>query len=103
MITHHLLRMSLGNLAVRYGRSLFLVLGVAVGTGTLAFLIATYIGLDSLVRTNLDAYREVFAQRFHGNRLPESVPMAGLAFEADAHARSVAVDQRNANVSERDE
>ena len=63
MITHHLLRMSLENLAVRYGRSLFLVLGVAVGTGTLAFLIATYIGLDSLVRTNLDAYREVFAQR----------------------------------------
>ncbi len=42
MITHHLLRMSLENLAVRYGRSLFLVLGVAVGTGTLAFLIATY-------------------------------------------------------------
>jgi hypothetical protein len=63
MIIHHLLRVSLENLAVRYGRSLFLVMGVAVGTGTLAFLIATYNGLDSLVQTNLAAYREVFAQR----------------------------------------
>ena len=63
MIIHHLLRMSLENIAVRYGRSLFLVMGVAVGTGTLAFLIATYNGLDSLVQTNLASYRQVFAQR----------------------------------------
>ncbi|MDJ0523212.1 MAG: FtsX-like permease family protein [Planctomycetota bacterium] len=63
MIFHHLLRMSLENLAARFGRTLFLVLGVAVGTGTLAFLIATYNGMDSLVQTNLDAYRSVFAER----------------------------------------
>ena len=63
MILHHLSRMSIENLAVRWGRSLFLVMGVAVGTGTLAFLIATYNGLDSLVQTNLAAYRAVFAQR----------------------------------------
>ncbi len=44
MILHHLLRMSLENLAVRWGRSLFLVISVAVGTGTLAFLIATVVG-----------------------------------------------------------
>jgi hypothetical protein len=63
VIFHHLLRMSFENLAARWGRSLFLVIGVAVGTGTLAFLIATYNGLDSLVRTNLASYREVFAER----------------------------------------
>ena len=63
MIIHHLLRMSVENMAARYGRSIFLVMGVAVGTGTLAFLIATYNGLDSLVQTNLAAYRNVFAER----------------------------------------
>ncbi len=63
MIVPHLLRMSLENLTARFGRTLFLILGVAVGTGTLAFLIATYNGLDSLVQTNLAAYRTVFAQR----------------------------------------
>ena len=49
MILHRLLRMSLENLAARWGRSLFLVTGVAVGTGTLAlnFLTApTSITLD---------------------------------------------------------
>ena len=63
MILHHLLRMSLENLVTRWGRTLFLVMGVAVGTGTLAFLVATYNGLGALVQTNLAAYREVFAQR----------------------------------------
>jgi len=58
-----LLRMSLENLTARWSRSLFLVLGVAVGTGTLALLIATLGGLDSLVKTNLASYRMVFAQR----------------------------------------
>ena len=63
MILHQLLRMSLENVAARWGRSLFLVMGVAVGTGTLALLIATLGGLDSLVQTNLAAYRKVFAER----------------------------------------
>jgi len=63
VILHQLLRMSLENLAARWGRSLFLVMGVAVGTGTLALLIATLGGLDSLVQTNLAAYRQVFAER----------------------------------------
>ncbi len=63
MIIHQLMRMSIENLAARCGRSLFLGMGVAVGTGTLALLIAILGGLDSLVQTNLAAYRKVFAQR----------------------------------------
>jgi hypothetical protein len=63
VILHRLLRMSLGNLAARWGRSLFLAIGVAVGTGTLALLLATLGGLDSLVQTNLAASREVLVQR----------------------------------------
>ena len=63
MILAELLRMSLENLAARIGRSLFLVLGVAVGTGTLALLIAMLAGMDTLVQTNLAAYRSVVAKR----------------------------------------
>lgn len=63
MILHQLMRMSFENLAARWGRSLFLGLGVAVGTGTLVLLIATLGGLDTLVTTNLAGYRKVFAER----------------------------------------
>ncbi len=63
MVLPHLLRMSVGNLVSRLGRTLFLILGVAVGTGTLAFLLALSGGIRQQVEGNLQAFQAVMAER----------------------------------------
>jgi len=61
-ILPHLARLAVSSALARKGRSLFLVLGVAVGTGALAFLLGVHGGLDSLVRRGLEDLRAVVAR-----------------------------------------
>ncbi|MFC1706207.1 ABC transporter permease [Planctomycetota bacterium] len=63
MYLHHLLLLSLADLLTRRGRTIFLVLGVAVGTGALAFLLALRGGLDQSVRGRLQHLRATMERR----------------------------------------
>lgn len=82
MVLPHLLRMSLANLGSRLGRTLFLILGVAVGTGTLAFLLSLSGGIRSRVEGNLAAFREVMERKQEllgrQDQLLESLPVKQL-------------------------
>ena len=62
MILQHLARIALENLVARGRRTLFLVLGVAIGTGTLTFLLAVYGGMGTLVQENLGEHREILGR-----------------------------------------
>ncbi|MCA8921745.1 MAG: ABC transporter permease [Planctomycetes bacterium] len=88
MIAWHLIRVALENLLLRRGRTAFLVLGVAVGVASLAFLLAVYRGLDGLVRSNLAAHRAVMAQRAvltqNQEALVGTLPLARLVVRAKA-------------------
>jgi len=94
VIVWHLIRVALENLLLRRGRSAFLVLGVAVGVASLAFLLAVYRGLDGLVRANLAEHREVMTRRAalaeSQEALVGTLPLARLVVRAEAGSVSEA-------------
>jgi putative ABC transport system ATP-binding protein len=59
----HLASLAFEGLWTNRTRTALLGLSVAVGVGTLAFLLALYAGLDRLLQRNLNEHREVLQQR----------------------------------------